>query len=59
MDKLVGELLVWALLLAGFGGWVANIVKFFYMLDGGVSALFIARIVGIFVAPVGAVLGYV
>lgn len=47
-----------ALWAAAIFGWVANIVKFFGMLDGGVSAMFIARIVGVFAAPLGAILGY-
>ena len=40
------------------GAWAANIVKFIGMLDGGVTAMFIARAVGIFVAPFSAVLGF-
>lgn len=40
------------------GGWIANIVKFVGMLDGEVTAMFIARVVGIFALPLGAVLGY-
>jgi len=40
------------------GGWVANIVKLIGMIDGDVTAMFIGRIVGVFAAPVGAVLGY-
>lgn len=62
MKELIDVLgLKWAILaiaLLGFGGWVANIVKLFGMLDGGVTAMFIARGVGIFVAPLGAVLGF-
>lgn len=52
------EALVLFLIVAGFGGWIANIVKFVGMLGGEVTAMFIARIVGIFAAPLGAVLGY-
>ena len=52
------ELFFFVTLLAIAGGWVANIVKLAYMLDGPVTAMFIARIVGAFAAPVGSVLGY-
>lgn len=52
------ELLVVALVFAGFGGWIANVVKFIGMLDGSVTAMFIARIVGVFVPPFGAILGF-
>jgi hypothetical protein len=38
-------------------GWVANVVKFVGMLDGDVTAMFIARIAGIFMPPLGAILG--
>lgn len=44
-------------IFAAFGGWIANIVKFIGMLHDPLGALFIARIVGIFFAPLGAVLG--
>jgi len=61
-DKMKGytlaEFLITILAMAGIGGWIANIVKLVDMLDGDVTAMFIARIVGIFAAPLGAVLGY-
>ena len=47
-----------AFIVLMIGGWIANIFKFFGMLDGGVSAMFIARIVGVFVAPLGSLLGF-
>lgn len=41
------------------GAWVVNIVKLFGMVgEGGVSTMFIARIVGIFIQPIGVVLGF-
>lgn len=62
MDKQRGftafELMVVVLVVAGLGGWIANIVKFVGMLDGAVTAMFIVRIVGIFFAPLGSVLGF-
>ena len=54
----IWELLGLLLILAAVGGWIANLVKFIGMLDGGVSAMFIARIVGVFAVPLGAVLGF-
>lgn len=40
-------------------GWVMNIVKIIGALgDPTITPLFIARIVGAFAAPIGAVLGY-
>lgn len=49
-------LIVWALLIVG---WVTNLVKFVGMIgDNEVTTMFIARVVGIPVGPLGAVLGY-
>lgn len=45
-------------ILAAIGGWIANIVKLVGMIGGDVTAMFIARCVGIFAAPLGAVLGF-
>jgi len=50
--------LVVALVLAGACGWIENIIKMVHMLDGPATAMFIARIVGIFAAPLGMILGY-
>ena len=45
------------ILTAGVG-WVINIVKLVGMLGGDITAMFIARIVGVAIAPLGAVLGF-
>lgn len=51
-------LIIAAIVVLLAGGWIANIVKLVGMLDGELTAMFIARIVGIFVAPFGAILGF-
>lgn len=51
-------LIIILLWLMGILGYVINIVKFVVNLDGGVTAMFIARCVGFVVAPLGAILGY-
>ena len=45
-----------AVVVAAIGGWIANIVKLFGYptLDGEA----ILRIIGVFAAPLGAILGY-
>lgn len=48
-------ILLW---LAAAFGWIANIVKIFGSAAEPITALFIIRCVGVFAAPVGAVLGY-
>jgi hypothetical protein len=52
-------LLVWLLVcIAGFGGWVANIVKLAGMDFASVTGMLVLRAIGIIVAPLGAVLGF-
>jgi len=46
------------LTIAAIGGWIANIVKLVGLFDGGVTGWLIGRVVGIFVPPLGAILGY-
>lgn len=48
-----------SIVLAGFIGWVMNIVTIFH--SGPIAewtATTVVRIIGIFVAPIGAVLGW-
>lgn len=47
-----------SLLILAFGGWIANIVKLAGMLDGEITAMFVARVIGVFAGPLGAVLGF-
>ena len=44
--------------IIGGYGWVWNIIDLIHMHDG-ITGLFVVRVVGIFVAPLGAVLGFV
>lgn len=48
-------LIVW---LAAIVGWIMNIYKFVSMFGEEVTTWFIARAIGIFFAPLGAVIGY-
>jgi len=52
-------IIIIVLWLAGFAGWLMNIVQIFEMSDMVISAMFIIKCIGIFVAPLGAVLGWV
>ncbi|MDP3972152.1 MAG: hypothetical protein Q8P61_04480 [Candidatus Nanopelagicales bacterium] len=47
-----------ALLVGGVVGWVWNIVKLAEMGVDPLTAMFVIRAIGIFVAPLGAVLGF-
>lgn len=49
----------WLFFIIVFGiGWIRNILDIISMLDGPVTAMFIFRCIGIFVFPLGGVLGY-
>lgn len=48
-----------AVILAGIGGWIANIIKLVAMDTDHLSGMLVARAIGIFVAPLGSVLGFV
>jgi hypothetical protein len=46
------------LILACVYGWAANLVKLVLSLEGDLTLLFIGRLVGLFLAPLGVILGY-
>lgn len=49
---------IWAVTAAMVIGWVINIFKIVGALDGPINAWLIGRCVGVFVAPLGGVLGW-
>ena len=51
-------LFIIALWVLALGGWIANIVKLVGMDFGAITGLLIVRAIGIFIAPLGAVMGY-
>lgn len=51
-------LFIIALWLFGVGGWIANIVKLIGSSFDPLTGIVIARAIGVFVAPLGAVLGF-
>lgn len=52
------KLFLSVLLIAGMGGWIANIVKLAGMHFEPITTILVIRVVGIFVPPVGAVMGF-
>ena len=54
----IGALLVLAVSIAGVVGWIWNIVKIINTGFDVFTGMLIARVVGVFLAPLGAVLGY-
>jgi hypothetical protein len=48
--------IVW---LAGIVGWILNIVEIISHFSVLLNGLMVVRIIGVFVAPLGAILGYV
>ena len=56
--KNVFAIAIIAAIAAAVFGWVMNIVNLFGMIDASIDAEFVLRLVGVFVAPLGAILGY-
>lgn len=51
-------LLTISVVIASVTGWVFNIIEIFNIANAPITGMFVLRIVGIFVAPLGAILGY-
>lgn len=58
MTKLVALLVYLALLIALGVGWVLNLVAVFKADFGTITGELVLRLVGIFIAPLGAFMGY-
>ena len=44
---------------ASFYGWLMNIIKVVELADQVITGMFILRLIGILLAPLGAILGYI
>ncbi len=60
-STLVGILyiLLWVVIIAGIIGWVLNIIQLVALLSAPFSLMIILKAVGIFVAPLGGLLGWI
>jgi len=60
MEKILrgGMIAIGAFIVAAAYGWIANIVTLVHVINNPITALTVARIAGIFVVPLGVVLGY-
>lgn len=58
LEYFMGSLICIAIFLAGLSGWIWNIIKLVAIVDNSVTGILIARAIGVFVPPVGAVLGF-
>lgn len=54
----VVELLIVLLVLVGGTGWIWNIVKIVDCDFGTITNMLVVRVIGVFVAPLGCVLGF-
>jgi hypothetical protein len=56
----MGKILLLQLaLIIGFGyGWVANLIKVIGADFGMITGMIVCRVIGIFLAPLGGILGY-
>lgn len=53
------ELVIVLLFVVGGYGWIYNIIKLIGIVDGGITGMLIARAIGVFVAPLGVILGFI
>lgn len=51
-------LIMGSMVVAAIGGWIANVVAIVGAVSDPVNGMFILRCVGVFVAPLGSVLGF-
>ena len=52
------EVLVVVLVLVGGTGWIWNVVKIVGSDFGAITGMLVMRVIGVFVAPLGCVLGF-
>ena len=45
------------LVITRFTGWVLNVIALIQLLDGDLTAMFIVRLIGVVVPPLGSILG--
>lgn len=58
MNRYIIPLTVLVLSIMGVAGWLINIGKLFGIMNAGITSEFILRILGMFVPPFGAIMGY-
>lgn len=58
LGDFIYSLAVLSIIVFLVGGWILNIIALIAMIDGGVTAAFVLRVVGVFIAPLGAILGW-
>lgn len=61
MGKVLAGLTIIGIVIAGIVGWVMNIVQIvgLALADAPLNTLFVVKVIGVFLAPLGAVLGYI
>lgn len=53
------ELIFVIIIFAGIGGWIGNIVKLTSASFDPLTGLVVLRAIGVFIAPLGAVMGFI
>jgi len=57
-ESTIAAIIYLMLFVLSLYGWVANLFKLVGMIGGELGTLFIARIAGVVIAPLGIILGY-
>jgi hypothetical protein len=55
---LVGLVVMLAVVVVGIGGWVANIVKLAGSTFDPITGELVLRVIGIFIPPIGMIMGF-
>lgn len=59
VEGLIGAILLWGTIVVLIGvGWVLNVIDLLGTSFDPLTGLAVARVIGVFVPPLGAVLGY-
>ena len=54
----INELLVAIIVILGLIGWILNIAKITWVISEPITGMFVLRVVGIFLVPLGSILGF-
>ena len=57
-SELFAMLAIIGLWIAGIVGWVMNIITLYHMSFATINGELVLRLVGIFVAPIGSIMGF-
>lgn len=58
-NSIVCQVLIYYVALVALAGWILNLVKTIDMLGDPITLMFMLRLIGIVIVPIGSILGYI